>query len=131
MIQYNESSNTGLMTTFKIVNGKFEMKGGVVKCQDNLRMLIVFGGWFRLMRPDFCVNLYWLLQKPASWLKTFKVVILGRFQIAAEKYAPFVRIQKSDIFYDTADRKEVNIGIEYTYSLDKTNTPKQIVETLS
>lgn len=133
MEQYVQSKNRGLPTNFTIVNGKFGLTGGVVKCQDNIRMLIIFGGWFRLMLPDFCVNLYWLLNKPTSWLLVFKTVILGRFILAAEKYAPFIKVQKSNIYYEGtgSERKEVTIGIEYTYSLDRTDTPQQLIQKIN
>lgn len=125
-----EDKNVGLMSSFNIVNGKFELTGGVVKCQDNVRMLIAFGGWFRLMKPDFCVNLFWLIGKPTSWVATFKTVILGRFSIAAQKYATFIKIQKANVFSNPANRKEITIGIEYTYTLDQTSIPNQYIQTL-
>lgn len=123
---YREDKNTGLSSTFRIIDGKFELVGGVVKCQDNMRMLLAFANWFRYYYQDFCVNLFFMLQKPTSFISTFKTVTLGHFIDAAKKYAPFINVARANIFYSNQQRKELSLGIEYSYVLDDENNQKQL-----
>lgn len=129
--QYRSDLNTGLSTSFQLTStGAFGLIGGPVKCQDNIMMLLAFGGWFRFYYEDFCVNLWWMIEKPSSFIQTFKTLVLGQFVIAAQKYAGFISIQKSNIFYNPVNRKELTIGIEYTYTLQP-NSKQQYVQVLN
>jgi hypothetical protein len=115
---YRSDKNKGLPTTFQLQNGRFGLLGGPLKCQDNMRMLVAFGNWFRYGYMDFCVNLTWLLQKSTNFILTFKIVTLGQFMRAAEKYCQFIQIKKANVSNHPDDRKRVDISIEYTNSLE-------------
>ena len=128
-MQYRTEKNKGLPTSFNLKDGRFELIGGAVKCQDNMRMLLAFGNWFRYYYQDFCVNLMWLYQKPTSWIGEFKVIFLGQFIASAKKYAGFINIKKANVFYDATERTELLIGIEYTYTIEPDKTI-QTIETI-
>lgn len=128
---YRKDKNTGLPTNFTLNSGKFQLVGGTEKCQDNMRMLMYFMGWFRYYHADFCVNIFWFLQKPTSFLTVYKNIFLGQFIDAAMKYAPFIEIKKANIFYDNtgSDRKNLVIGVEYVYAIER-DKPYKFVQIL-
>lgn len=117
--QYRTDQNKGLSSSFVLVNGRFELTGGELKAQDNMRVLLSFSGWFRDYYQDFCVDLYWLMQKPTSFVQIYKTIIISRFKTSAEKYIPFIKVAKCNIFNSTVNRKEVQVGVEFAYVLNK------------
>lgn len=121
---YRQDANVGLTTNFNLVDGKFQLVGGEAKCQDNMRMIMYFVGWFRLAVPDYPVNMVWLLQKPASYINTFKNVYLNQFIDVARKYAPNISVQKSNINYSPNgdNRRQLEIAIEYIYKIQPKET---------
>lgn len=117
--QYRQGQNKGLSSSFILENGRFQLTGGETKAQDNMRVLLAFSGWYREYYQDFCVDLFWLLQKPSSFVEIYKTIIISRFKTAAEKYIPFIKIAKCNIFNNANNRKEAMVAVEFAYVLDK------------
>lgn len=125
-MNYIESKNIGLPTNFYIKDGKFFMQGGVDKVNDNLRMIILFLGWFRIFTQDFISGLLLLYQKDTSYIFKYKSMFRLNFINLCAKYAPNANVYGMDIPFDPLDRKSLFIDVQFTHKLDKVNEPKTV-----
>lgn len=120
---FRSADNVGLPFRFTLnETNAFRLIGGEVKCQDNVWGMIRFSDHYRTYYQDFCPNVLVMLQKPTSYIESFKVLVLGRIQKSMGKYLTFITCRGINIEYDYLNRKALGIGIDYSYKLAPTNT---------
>lgn len=129
-MQYSESKNTGLSHNFTLSEGAFTLTGGVEKATDSFFFFLSFAGWLRIYWEDFCPNsLVQVWQKPTSYIKQRKVLILGELTNAMRKYLPFLKVAAIDLTNNPNgnDRKEYLLGVKFDYLLE----PEQKIHVIS
>jgi hypothetical protein len=104
--------NLGLDYTTPLKEGKFLLYGGVEKVQKNVWFFMSFIGWFRVYYEDYVPDILPLVQKPISYIQTFKVLILGRLKATVVKYLPDIALNSLD--FGIKDRNSVVFVLDYT-----------------
>lgn len=128
--QQYEDQNKGLPTHFQLENGKFALKGGRAKVDDNVGMLLSFVGWFRFYTQDYVINPYKFLQNSTSYLFQFKNILRLKILDIGKRYVPFAKFYAVDIPIDYNNRKATTIYINFQYQLKNTDdyqTIKKVV----
>lgn len=103
----------GLPSRFNIVNGKFELVGGIEKSKDALWFYFIFD-LIRVYVSDFGANIGLLLQKPTSQITLSKTLILASLKGGIRKYVPSVELNNIDIGYFQDDRKTLRMQVDFT-----------------
>ena len=112
-----ESQNKGLPTRFNLVNGKFQLKGGKDKVDDNVAMLLSFIGWYRLYTQDYVIDAYQFFQNTTSYLYQFKNILRLRVMDIGKRYVPFANFYAVEVPIDYSNRKESSVHIQFQYKL--------------
>jgi hypothetical protein len=118
--------NTGLTMDFLLENGKFKLVGGNSKVQKNVLFFTTFFSWFRVYIPDYAPNIFPFIQKPVSFVQSFRTLLLGKISESFEKHIPNCKIEAVNTEYSSTARK--TYGITITYS---TKYPKTIKDTVT
>lgn len=115
--QQYENQNKGLPTRFQLENGKFQLKGGKDKVDDNVTMLLAFVGWFRIYTQDYVIDAYQFFQNTTSYVYQFKNILRLRVMDIGKRYVPFANFYAVDVPVDYTNRKETTLHIQFQYKL--------------
>ncbi len=118
----------GLSCRFNLENGKFVLSGGTDKTKDNLLFLASFNYVTKVYDPDFNLGVSTLLQKPTSYLNTYKPLLLGLIKRVVLKYVPNIELLNIDIQYQlgSPERKYLLV-INYKYKFSQNDAEETIV----
>jgi hypothetical protein len=116
----------GLSHKFTLNNGTLTFKQGQEKVKDDLHFFLLFNGVPRVYIPDYDPGLNWYIQKPASALEQFKVLILGNLKKKILLYVPKVNVESLSSYYDRAQKLNA-VEVNFTYTSDPTITQQQVV----
>lgn len=107
----------GLNTNFNLSNGRFSLSEGKEKSRDAIWFYAIFDK-FRIYNSEFGANFISLSQKPASYLVANRTIILGSLTRGIQKFVPSVNVKNIDIGYNTKDRRDYSMLIEYDSVLE-------------
>jgi hypothetical protein len=112
----------GLSYKFQIKNGKFEMTGGGQKASDNVSLVMNYTFLRMNYYPDFNPGTAWLIQKPVSYLFSFRTLILARVKASIEKYVIDTKVNGMNIVQVNQDRKNYAVYANFTHTEDSIAT---------
>lgn len=104
----------GLACDFKISSGKFPLTEGPDKSSKDVWFFSVFDT-FRPYNPDFGLNVRSLLQKPVSSLLIGRTLLYSAIKNGIEKGVSLVEVTNVDIGYNSSDRTQYKVKIEFSY----------------
>ena len=110
----------GLSHNFNLKQGKFVLTGGQNKLKDSLFFLLLFDTIPRIYQADFAPKVMWLIQKPMSYVDTYKILLLGRLKKIVQKYVSDIKIDSIDIISNRSrGEKSYDLSVNYSYTGDE------------
>jgi len=115
----------GLPYNFVLTAGKFTLTEGESKVQINLWTFMKFMNWFRVYKEDYCIDSMFLLQKPISFIDTYKTFFLAKLTSSLKKYLPELAVRSLNMY--NSKSKSIQIAIEYTTKISDNVEPSYSV----
>lgn len=106
--------DSGLTYDFKLEKGSFTFENGTDKKRKDLMFFMCFHFISRIYRPNFDPNVIWVLQKPASYVRNLKVLLLGNLSTKILSFIQNINILSTNLSYDRSE-KEYSLFLEYSY----------------
>ncbi len=125
-VDYICSMLKGLSHKFILNNGKLALTTSQNKVKDDLHFFLIFNRVARVYFPNYDPGLSWYIQKPASSLEQFKVLLLGNLKKKILLYVPNVNVDSLSSYYDR-NQKMNAVEVNFTFTSDPSIPQQQVV----
>ncbi len=125
-VNYICSMLKGLSHKFILDSGKFALTTAQDKVKDDMHFFLIFNKVARVYTPDYNPGLGWYVQKPASALEQFKILLLGNLKKKILLFVPYVNVTSLSSYYDR-NLKMNAVEVNFTFTSDPTIPQQQVV----